>query len=794
MSEAKKLLKFWCQQGWKVRCQQRPEMKERKSEYSKRLNYELKIICEKDFQDYFLVVCDLIRWSKLNDITVGPGRGSGAGSLVCYLLQITEIDPVHPIFSRMIFERFVDPNRTDLPDLDIDFDDDKRYLIPEQAKRIYGNENVCNVANHVKYRGKAALAGVAAAYGLPRKFFDEIGKRIPDRVETDERVDDSIRDTVFSYRHNPHIAELVDNHGDKIEEAIRLEGNEHSNSIHAGGFVIADQSINKVCPIYQKTKGTGRARVSVQVIPYEKRDAEYLNLLKMDFLGLTTMGQVGLCRKWTGMSLDELYRLFYASYENENSDDFYGENARILKLFRDDDITGIFQYEGGTTRQVVRDVQPNNFDELAACNALSRPGPLYGGQTSEYIKVKHGEKDWKRIHPTGFDRHVEWTYGQIVYQEQIMWILRDLAGFDTAKVLRVRKIIGKKLGEFQFAALWDEFRTGCAANGISEDDARDVWGAITTAAGYAFNTSHAYSYALVAWWQAWFKIHHPLEFYAATLAKNGDGKDDLSRRTKVLQDYIEHGYTVAPMTPNLMRGNWYVGTLDNEPDGHPCIIPGYKQITDIGEFTAKDIGEFIEDRGGITDDAAGWTALMQIKGVGLATVEKMIGFCNKDDPLGIFKTSYQLGMFRKQMINGEFDEVGLPDIDAFVGYSRMQFMDEQGEELDVSGEDNWVAWVGFVSKVHEKDEIDAQRVKTGKSVEEIRAEMDEPDKSKKATLFAYDESSEVSINVSRWVYDSLSESIGAISENDSIVVVWGRTFNGRPNRIQARNLWVFDPD
>lgn len=797
-------LKEFIKEGWKKRVAQRPELVEWKNDYQRRLSIELKVIADKDFADYFLCVADLVAWCKqpTQDITVGPGRGSAAGSLLCYVLGITEIDPLHPTFSRMIFERFIDPSRTDMPDIDLDFDDERRIEIVGRAKEVYGDENVCHVANHNKYRGKAALAGVAAAYGLPRNFFNEIGKRIPDRVETDERVEDSIKDTIENYRNHPKIAELLDSHGDKINEAIWLEYMEHSMGIHAGGFVISSESINQVCPIYEKTKGTGRARVSVQVIPYEKRDAEYLNLLKMDFLGLTTMGMLGLCRKWTGMTLDELYSLFYSTYtQGQSFSSSISENDPILDLFKKDDITGIFQYEGGTTRQVVRDVQPDNFDELAACNALSRPGPLYGGQTSEYVRVKRGEKDWERIHPTGFDRHVEWTYGQIVYQEQIMWILRDLAGFSTERVLKVRKIIGKKLGEFQFRELWDEFRNGCASNGVSEDDAGKVWSGITTAAGYAFNTSHAYSYALVAWWQAWFKIHHPLEFYAATLAKNGDGKDDIQRRTKVLQDYIGHGYVVGPMQPNLMSGNWSVGTLDGRPDGHPCIIPGYKQIASIGEFTAKDIGDFIESRGGLTDDAAGWASLIQIKGVGLPTVEKMIAFCMRDDPLGIFKTSHQLGLFRKQLINGEFDEIGLPDIENFVGvtaeefsYGESQSDIERDSSPGIIGEDNWVAWVGMVSKVHEKDEIDALRVKTGKSVEEIRAEMDEPDKSKKATLFAYDEVGEVSINISRWVYDNLSGAISEIVEDNSIVVVWGRTFTGRPNRIQAREIWVFDPD
>lgn len=767
-TSSRELLEQRIRNGLYERIKYRSDIDERISDYKRRINHEFKIIADKDFCDYFLVVADLVQWAKDNNVTVGPGRGSAAGSLICYLLGITEIDPLHPVFDKMVFERFIDPNRSDMPDIDLDFDDSLRHLIAERAREIYGQENVANVANHVKYRGRKALQDVARANGLGLKTFDAIGGKCAIRVETDDRVDDSIADTIESFSSDPAIASLVDNYGNIIEQAIALEGNQHSMGIHAGGFVIASDPIPNVCAIYTKEKGTGRNREVAQVIPYEKRDAEYLGMLKMDFLGLTTCGMLGLCRQWAGVDLQTLYGIFYTSLES-------AINLDILKRFRADDVAGIFQYEGGTTRQVVRDVAPDNFDELAACGALSRPGPYYGGQTADYIAVKRGEKDWTRIHP-GFDKHVEWTYGQIVYQEQIMWILRDLAGFSTERVLKVRKIIGKKLGEFQFVELWNEFKTGCADNGVAEDVAREVWSGITTAAGYAFNTAHAYSYALVAWWQMWFKINHPAVFYSASLAKNGDGKDDLPRRISLLQDAIAHGIEILPVDVNQSWETW-------KPvlHGKYAIRPGFCQIDGIGEATAADICHWREMVG--TDRAwLDWDDLSAVKGIGAKTIDKIKEFASKDDPFGVYKTQEQLGLFREQMRRGEFESFGLPSGGWFYESNKLPDADQ------------YAAFVGLVKNVVFRDEVETIRTRTGKPVEQILSELDFSDKTRKATIFAYDEHGEVALRLSRFVYPSVEYKLAALKPDYHIVVGYGRTFKDRPNSLQLKELWVLDPD
>jgi DNA polymerase-3 subunit alpha len=790
--------------GWRRRCSQRPDLVKRKADYMARIGHEWRAILDKGFVDYFLVIADLTKRAKDRSTDVGPARGSAAASLIAYLLGITEIDPLHPLFNRMEFSRFIDPNRSDPPDIDLDFDDGKRFETEQDARAIYGNENVASVANHTAYRGKSTLKDVCRAYHLSLKTFEAIGKRCAVRVETDERVDDSIKDVLESYKAHPEIAKLIETYPIQLQQAMALEGNQHSMGIHACGYVIASDPIPDVCAIYTKTKGTGRNRTTVQVIPYEKRDAEYVGLLKADFLGSTTMGAIGLMRKWSRVELDELYVLIYKEYDRwvRIQERIKGAPTKrhgftantfdnVLARFRDDDVTGIMQFEGGTTRQVTRAVQPVDFDELAACTALSRPGPYYGGQFKDYVAVKNGEMDWKRIHPDGFDRHVEWTYGQIVYQEQIMWILRDLAGFENKEVLRVRKIIGKKLGEFQFEKIWEAFKNGCATTcGVSEDDALRVFSSIRTAAGYAFNTGHAYSYALIAWWQQWFKMRYTTEFFAATLAKNGDGKDEIPRRTALLQDCEAHRIGIGGWDLNFSEANWRPHYYTNMPNRYMgMVMPGFCQIPGIAEATAADIIDWrVNLPWSDIPTADDWAVLALDKakggcsGIGDITAEKIAAFVSKPDALGVNRTADQLSAFRKQLCAGAFDNTGLPDA-----------IDEYADSNDLPGMTS-CAFVGLVGNIVYRDEIETIRNKTGLDIETIRNQLDDPEKSKKATIFAYDEHGEIALRISRWQYPRLAGKLEAIKTDHHIIVVWGKTYEYNANSIQVKNLWVLDPD
>lgn len=757
-------------EGWEYRCNQRPEIAIKSADYNARLQKEMKVIGDKDFYDYFLVVSDLVTRAKNRGTVVGPARGSAAGSLVCYMLRITEIDPLHPVFNRMIFERFIDPTRSDWPDIDLDFDDEKRWETARDAVEIYGADKVANVGNHLKYRGKKALNAMAKAHALPAKAFKPIADRITDRTETDERVDDSIEDAIEAYKFHPQVAELLALHSNPIRLAALLEGDKYGLGVHAAGFVIASEPITDVCALVTRESGTGRNRKATTVIPYDKRDAEYLGMLKADFLGLTTMGMIGRVLEWTGLTVEDLYKI---PFDDSNPKDWvlYTE---MMSAFANDDVTGIFQFEGVTTRNILKRVNPTRFSHLADINALSRPGPKYGGQTENYIAVRNGEKDWERVHAIGFDRHVEWTYGQIVYQEQIMWILRDLAGFDIPTVLRVRKIIGKKLGEHQFTALWAQFRDGCLAIGVDESASARVWSAITTAAGYAFNTSHAYSYSVIAWWSMWLKIHYPTEFFAASLAKNGDGKDNLARRTALCQDAEAHGQTIKNLNLDISQPNWSIHEGE--------IYPGFQQVPGIGELTAVDIVDYLDNLQ-VSDFGVPVEAVVRVKGVGGVTMNNIKRFINSSDPLGINTTRTQLAQFRKQVLDGEFQGTPIPE-------NIENYYDS--DELPL--ESNQVAWVGMVSNIDYRDEVETQHRKTGKSHEQILSSLGRPDNTKKAVLFGYDEKGEVALRTTIKNHAQFEEIIGQIKLDHHIVVVYGRTWRMLGESIFINSLWILEPD
>lgn len=376
--EAIKLLRQWLNFGWAFRLKrtQNMSMRQNRAEYIKRVEGELDVIISKGFVDYFLVTSDIVRWAKDHKIPVGPARGSAAASVVCYLLRITEVDPVqHP---HMLFERFIDPSREEAPDIDLDFDDERRYEIFEYAARKYGQENVGNIANFTRYRGKNSLDDVARAHHIPVWEVDKIKNLIIERSGGDSRVNDSLEDTFDTF---PVAKEVMDRFP-ALSNAIRLEGNYRSMGVHAAGLVISNNPINDYCATYTRTVA-GRV---ASVVAYDKKDASYLGMLKQDILGLTTMGMIRHALEIIDMDLEDLYRVPLT-------------DERTLKAFQRNDVIGIFQFEGRATRLVGRDVIPDTFQELADINALSRPGPLFSGMALHYIDVKHGRRPKESYHP-----------------------------------------------------------------------------------------------------------------------------------------------------------------------------------------------------------------------------------------------------------------------------------------------------------------------------------------------------------------------------------------------------------
>jgi hypothetical protein len=463
--EAIALLRKWLNFGWQFRLKRtrNANMVRNPQIYKDRVEHELGLIISKGFVDYFLVTSDIVRWAKDNKIPVGPARGSAAASAVCYLLRITEVDPlVHP---NMLFERFIDPTREELPDIDLDFDDERRHEVFDYAASKYGSANVAHIGNFTRYRGKNSLDDVARVYGIPKWEVETVKNLIIERSGGDSRISDSLEDTFTMF---PKAQDVLDRYPE-IANAVRLEGQYRGMGVHAAGLVISNEPINKFCATLTR-EVAGRP---TSVIAYDKKDASYLGFLKQDMLGLATMGMVGHALSIIGMDLEDLYRVPIT-------------DKPTLQAFRQNDVTGIFQFEGRATRLVCRDVVPDHFQHLADINALSRPGPLFSGMAAAYVDVKHGKRERESYHPI-VDEYAGWTYGQIVYQEQVLRIIKELGGFPMTRVHAIRQIISQKLGEAQFESMYAEFEeNACAVHGCTPAQARRIWRFMATSATYSF--------------------------------------------------------------------------------------------------------------------------------------------------------------------------------------------------------------------------------------------------------------------------------------------------------------------
>lgn len=764
--EAIKLCKFWINQGWKFRAKNNPDLKKRRKEYQKRLKYEFDQIVEKGFVDYFLMLSDSVRWAKDNKIPVGPARGSAAASLVCYLLRITEIDPMQ--FPTMLFARFIDPNRLDLPDVDLDFADDRRDEVRQYLVRKYGADRVGNIGNFIRYRGKNSIDDVARVYRIPAYAAEGVKGLIVERSGGDARQSESLTDTFEMF---PKAAEFA-RQFPKLREAELLEGNYRGLSVHAAGIVISNTPIPDTCAVYTRTKAGSAQPVSV--IAYDKNDSEYLGLLKADFLGLSTMGMIGRALDMIGMDLEDLYNIPITEPDT-------------LRAFGENNLVGVFQFEGRATTIVNRDVHPDNFSHLADINALSRPGPLFSGMTAKYAAVKHGREEPERLHPV-VDALTDWTYGQIVYQEQVLSIVKDLAGFPIARVGDIRRIISKKLGHTVMANILEEFIEGCrTTHGIKPELSRKIWDFIATSSTYSFNQSHSVSYAMLAFWCMYLKIHYPKEFYAASLSKIGNGKGDLWKRSRMILDAQKNEILVSP--PSLLNSgeSWSVTKSG--------IIGGFQQVHGIGPKTAVKIlgvkdgslctcghamhdglctviypyGESFRqckcDEGETIDLDFGWTELEKIAGIGPSTVKKILSMVESTDPYQVNRTADILEAAREAIA-----EMALVTP---THHSTKTISEWDLDPMPQTGSHD-VVWVGMARNLNYKDYVEATRTRTGREEEDIIAEMRDPDLRKSCVIQAYDEGDEdVYLRINRWKFPELEQELESIMKDQDVILAIG---------------------
>lgn len=736
--DAKETIWNWLREGWSYRVRRgNRQLVERKAEYVARLHHEMELIEAKDFLDYFLLCSDAIRHAKDTGIPVGPGRGSSAGSLVCYLLRITEIDPV-PL-PLMRFDRFIDLTREDLPDIDSDFDDDRRGEVRADLIEKYGHDRVGNIANYSRYKGKTAINDVARVFNIPYGPTEEAKGMIVERSGGDSRDDFALQDTVDMF---PQVKKIFDDWPD-LYKAIRLEGNYRGMSTHAAGLVVSDRPIADVCAMYEKD---GRATVSV-----DKKDAEYLGLMKLDFLSLTTMGMIRIALGLAGLTLEDLYAIPI-------------DDRATLEAFRRNDVVGIFQFEGRATRMVNRLVKPDDFYELVHVNGLSRPGPLFSGTSNDFIDAKNGKIEVPSFHPI-IDRITVHTRGAILYQEQILSALAEFGGLSIPKVHQIRRIISQKLGEAQFNNSAEDFASRAVEmHGVTRDLAMTVWGRVVSSASYAFVYAHALCYALIGWWSMWLKTHYPAPFYTAQLTKS-----DPDNWPRLIRDAEKHGIVVRGVKPGLSENGWrmHEDCLCGKSLTWPCaegkepkhgkrlsILAGWIQLKGVGEVTATRIAEYVGDRQSVSVDD-----LLNVRGIGPATLEKFRAQIETSDPFGLQKTKKAIDAVRG----------------AIPGDIPVRRPTHNSEQAYVAKAGSIVVWLGMVKKKEFKDYIEDQRARFGLTVEEITANMKDPDKTISCVLHCYDDlDEEVYVRVPRFYYPKYAQALEEIRVGHDVIHVIGK--------------------
>ena len=505
-------------------------------EYTERAAFEIEVICGKGFPSYFLIVSDLINYARSVDIRVGPGRGSAAGSLVAYALGITNIDPIP---HGLLFERFLNPERPSAPDIDIDFDDRRRGEMVRYAAERWGSDRVAQVITFGTIKTKAALKDSARVhYGQPGfAIADRITKALPPPIMAKDIPLSGITDPSHErYKEAAEVRGLIDSDPDVrtiYETARGLEGLVRNAGVHACAVVMSSEPLIEAIPLWR------RPQDGAIITGWDYPSCEAIGLLKMDFLGLRNLTIIGDCienikaNRGVDVDLDTLPL----------------DDPKAYELLGRGDTLGVFQLDGGPMRDLLRRMQPTEFNDIVAVLALYRPGPMGMNAHNDYADRKNGRQAIKPIHPeleVPLQEILSETYGLIVYQEQIMFIAQKVASYTMGKADALRKAMGKKKLEV-LEAEYKGFYEGMTANGFSERAVKALWDTILPFAGYAFNKSHAAGYGLVSYWTAYLKANYPAEYMAGLLTSVGDDKD---KAAVYLADCRRLGITVLPPDVN----------------------------------------------------------------------------------------------------------------------------------------------------------------------------------------------------------------------------------------------------
>ena len=568
---------------------------EKRAPYDERLQIELDVINQMGFPGYFLVVMEFIQWSKDNDIPVGPGRGSGAGSLVAYALKITDLDPLE---FDLLFERFLNPERVSMPDFDVDFCMDRRDEVIDHVADMYGREAVSQIITFGTMAAKAVIRDVGRVLGHPYGFVDRISKLIPPTPGmTLEQA----------FKEEPRLPELYQQDQevkDLIDMARQLEGVTRNAGKHAGGVVIAPTKITDFSPLYCDDEGNN------PVTQFDKNDVEYAGLVKFDFLGLRTLTIL----QWAVNMANT--RLKKEGREPIDINAIPLVDKKSFDLLQKADTTAVFQLESRGMKDLIRRLQPDCFEDMIALVALFRPGPLQSGMVDNFIDRKRGREAIS--YPDATWQHdclipiLEPTYGIILYQEQVMQIAQVLSGYSLGGADLLRRAMGKKKPE-EMAKQRDTFQEGAAKNGIDPELAIKIFDLVEKFAGYGFNKSHSAAYALVSYQTLWMKAHYPAEFMAAVMSADMDNTDKIV----TLVDECER--MKLKLIPPDVNAGVYKFTVNEQ--GH--IVYGIGAIKGVGEGPIDAILD-ARNKHGSFSDLFDFCAKVDLKKLNRRVIEKLI--------------------------------------------------------------------------------------------------------------------------------------------------------------------------
>lgn len=571
------------------------ERAKRRPEYDERLKIELEVINNMGFPGYFLIVMEFIQWSKDNDIPVGPGRGSGAGSLVAYALQITDLDPLE---YDLLFERFLNPERVSMPDFDVDFCMDKRDQVIDHVAEMYGRDAVSQIITFGTMAAKAVIRDVGRVLGHPFGFVDRISKLVPpDPGMTLEKA----------FKAEPALPELYEA-DEEVKELIDmcriLEGCTRNAGKHAGGVVISPTTITDFAPIYADSEG------HFPVTQFDKNDVETAGLVKFDFLGLRTL-----------TIIDWALGLINPRLEREGKDPVRIESiplddAASFRLLQNSETTAVFQLESRGMKELIKRLQPDCFEDIIALVALFRPGPLQSGMVDNFIDRKHGREaisypDEKWQHES-LKEILDPTYGIILYQEQVMQIAQVLSGYTLGGADMLRRAMGKKKPE-EMAKQRATFEDGAVKNGVDGELAMKIFDLVEKFAGYGFNKSHSAAYALVSYQTLWLKMHYPAEFMAAVMTADMDNTEKV---VGLVDECFRMKLKVLP--PDINAGLYRFNVDENG-----AIVYGIGAIKGVGEGPIEAILQ-ARNKDGHFKDLFDFCARIDLKKVNKRVIEKLI--------------------------------------------------------------------------------------------------------------------------------------------------------------------------